>query len=95
MRQSSKKCSTDLSKKVSKTHVSKELSEQIHKKAIPFITWLKEAEVETSDDESDVELEFDEKAKISSIKEKKVTDRYQYSLVGMYGSNARQQWFSG
>ena len=57
---------------MSKKYVSKDLAEQIHKKANPFITWLKEAEEETSDeDESDVELEFDEKAKISSIKEKK------------------------
>ena len=62
----------DWAKKVSKKYVSKDLSEQIHKKAVPFITWLKEAEEETSDeDESDVELEFDEKAKISSLKEKK------------------------
>ena len=58
-------------KKVSKKYVSKELSEQIHKKADPFIKWLKEAEEESSDEESDVELEFDEKAKISSLKEKK------------------------
>lgn len=62
----------DWAKKVSKKYVTKELSEQIHKKAEPLITWLKEAEEESSDeDESDVELEFDEKAKISSLKEMK------------------------
>merc|ERR1711881_558615 len=59
-------------KKVSKKYVSKELSEQIHKKAEPFIKWLKEAE-EESDEEEDrdgaIDLEFDEKAKISPIKE--------------------------
>ena len=54
--------------KVSKKYVSKELSEQIHKKADPFIKWLKEAEEETSDEEEDgVELEFDDRAKISSL----------------------------
>jgi translation initiation factor 5 len=64
----------DWSKKVSKKYVSKELSEQIHKKAEKFIQWLKEADEESSeDDEDEVELEFDERAKISSIKEKTAT----------------------
>merc|ERR1711879_11860 len=59
-------------KKVSKKYVSKELSEQIHKKADPFIKWLKEAEEETSEeDEDEVELEFDDRAKISALQEKK------------------------
>lgn len=58
-------------KKVSKKYVSKELSEQIHKKAEPFLKWLKEAEEESEDEEDDeVELEFDDRAKISTIKEK-------------------------
>jgi len=63
----------DWAKKVSKKYVGKELSAEIHKKAEPFIVWLKEAEEESSDedDEDDLELEFDEKAKISSLKEKK------------------------
>ena len=62
----------DWGKKVSKKYVSKDLSEQIHKKAEPFLTWLKEAEEESSDEEEDdVELTFDEKAKISSLKEEK------------------------
>ena len=57
---------------MSKKYVSKELSEQIHKKAEPFLKWLKEAE-EESDEEDDsdgaIDLEFDERAKISTIKE--------------------------
>merc|ERR1711974_273159 len=56
-------------KKVSKKYVSKELSEQIHKKAEPFIKWLKEAE-EESDEEEDsdgaIDLEFDENGKETS-----------------------------
>lgn len=57
---------------MSKKYVSKELSEQIHKKAEPFLIWLKEAEEESEDDSEDdeLDLEFDERAKISSLKEK-------------------------
>lgn len=58
------------SKKVSKKYVSKDLSEQIHKKAEPFISWLKLAEEESSEDsDNEVELTFDERAKISTIQE--------------------------
>lgn len=56
-------------KKVSKKYVSKEMSEQIHKKAEPFLTWLKEAEEESEDEDDEIELEFDDRAKISTIKE--------------------------
>ena len=57
-------------KKVSKKYVSKELSEKIHKKCEPFLTWLKEAEEEESDEsDEEVEIGFDERAKISSMKE--------------------------
>merc|ERR1712110_1203305 len=59
-------------KKVSKKYVSKELSEKIHEKVKPFITWLKEAEEEESDEsDEEVELEFDERVHSSGIKEKK------------------------
>merc|ERR1719412_3379572 len=59
-------------KKVRKKYVSKELSEKIHEKVKPFITWLKEAEEEESDEsDEDVELEFDERVHSSGIKEKK------------------------
>eukprot|EP00088_Acartia_fossae_P050209 TRINITY_DN5609_c0_g1_i14.p1 TRINITY_DN5609_c0_g1~~TRINITY_DN5609_c0_g1_i14.p1 ORF type:complete len:445 (-),score=210.56 TRINITY_DN5609_c0_g1_i14:1480-2814(-) len=58
-------------KKVSKKYVSKDMAQKIHEKAAPFITWLKEAEEESeeSSDEDGIELEFDERAKISKIKE--------------------------
>jgi len=57
------------SKKVSKKNVSKEMAQKIHEKVAPFIKWLKEAE-EESDESSDdgVEIEYDERAKISKLK---------------------------
>ena len=59
---------------MSKKYISKELSEQIHKKAEAFLNWLKEAEEESEEDsDEDVELEFDERAKISTIKEKVIS----------------------
>ena len=54
-------------KKVSKKNVSKELAQKIHDKAAPFIKWLREAEEETS--ESDIEIEYDEREKISRLKQ--------------------------
>jgi len=57
-------------KKVSKKYVSKDMATKIHEKATPFITWLKEAEEESEDSsEDDIDLEFDERAHISKIKE--------------------------
>lgn len=58
------------SKKVSKKNVSKEMAQKIHDKVAPFIKWLKEAE-EESEEESDggVEIEYDDRAKISKLKE--------------------------
>merc|ERR1712243_313960 len=58
------------SKKVSKKNVSKEMAQKIHEKVAPFIKWLKEAE-EESDESSDdgVEIQFDDRAKISKLKE--------------------------
>merc|ERR1711902_23958 len=56
-------------KKVSKKNVSKELAQKIHDKAAHFIKWLQEAEEETSESEDDgVEIEYDERAKISKLK---------------------------
>ncbi|XP_076172893.1 eukaryotic translation initiation factor 5 [Ptiloglossa arizonensis] len=51
------------SSKVTKRYVSKDLSQEIHDKAAPFITWLKEAEVEESESEVDLEIEYDDRAK--------------------------------
>lgn len=60
--------------KVSKKYVSRDLSEEIHNKAQPFINWLKEAEEEESESEEeeeddDLEIEYDDRAKTSPLKE--------------------------
>lgn len=55
--------------KVSKKYVSKEVAAQIHDKASPFITWLQQAEEESEDSEDDdVEIGFDDRAKVDSLK---------------------------
>lgn len=58
-------------KKPSKKYVSRELSEEMHARAQPFITWLKEAEEESDSesDEDDVEITYDDRAR--EIKEEK------------------------
>ena len=56
-------------KKVSKKNVSKELAQKIHDKTAPFIKWLREAEEETSESDPDFEIEYDERKKISKLKE--------------------------
>jgi len=60
--------------KVSKKYVSKETAAQIHEKAKPFIQWLQEAEEEESDEESDddVEIEYNDRAKIEPLKKESV-----------------------
>ncbi|KAJ8922639.1 hypothetical protein NQ315_007671 [Exocentrus adspersus] len=73
-------CIIDWADKVSKKYVSKELSQEIHDKAAPFIKWLKEADTEDSDSEEesddDVEIEYNDRAQIQlkatpQVKEKK------------------------
>ncbi|XP_033232236.1 eukaryotic translation initiation factor 5 [Belonocnema kinseyi] len=52
--------------KVSKKNVAKDVSQEIHDKAAPFLTWLKEAEEEESESEEeddDLEIEYDDRAK--------------------------------
>merc|ERR1711922_119645 len=50
-------------------HISKELAQKIHDKAAPFIKWLQEAEEETSESDGELEIEYDDRAKISKLKE--------------------------
>lgn len=62
----------DWGKKVSKKYVSKETATEIHERAQPFLKWLQEAEVEETTEEeedSDIEIEYDEKARIQTLKE--------------------------
>ncbi|CAG9761972.1 unnamed protein product [Ceutorhynchus assimilis] len=58
--------------KVSKKYVSKEVSQEIHDKASPFIKWLKEADEESSDSEEesddDVEIEYNDRAQVTPLK---------------------------
>lgn len=48
--------------------MSKEVSQEIHDKAAPFIKWLKEAETEESESEEesddDVEIEYNDRAQV-------------------------------
>lgn len=61
------------SEKVSKKYVSKEMSQEIREKASPFIKWLKEADVESSEEDgSDVEIEYNDRAQVSPVKIKPV-----------------------
>lgn len=60
--------------KVSKKYVSKEVATEIHEKAKPFIQWLQEAEEEESsdEDESDVEIEYNDRAKVDALRKEPV-----------------------
>ncbi|XP_033242147.1 eukaryotic translation initiation factor 5 [Drosophila miranda] len=66
----------DWAQKVSKRHVSKKIATEIHEKVKPFVQWLKDAEEEDSssgdnDDaagDSDVEIEYDDRARIEPLK---------------------------
>lgn len=65
------------SKKVSKKYVNKELAQEIHEKAKPFISWLQEAEEEDSSgddeggEEETVEVVYSDRHISSSLKEVK------------------------
>jgi len=55
--------------KVQKKNVGKEVAQEIHEKAQPFIKWLKEAEEEESDgeDEEEIEVVYDERIRPDKI----------------------------
>lgn len=61
-------CIIEWSDKVSKKYVSREVSQEIHDKAAPFIKWLKEADTEESESEEEsddgVEIEYNDRAQI-------------------------------
>lgn len=57
---------------VSKKYVPKEVSQEIHTKAAPFVKWLQEAEEEESDSEEesdgDVEIEYNDRVQVTPLK---------------------------
>ncbi|XP_056644865.1 eukaryotic translation initiation factor 5-like [Diorhabda sublineata] len=58
-------CIIEWSEKVSKKYVAREISQEIHDKAAPFVKWLKEAESEDSENEDDnIEIEYNDRAQI-------------------------------
>lgn len=82
--------------KVSKKYVTKELSAEIHTKAEPFMKWLKEAEEEESSDEvseDDVEIEYDDRARISSLREQPATIIATNNGVGANGKKNEEDDF--
>ncbi|GBN52267.1 Eukaryotic translation initiation factor 5 [Araneus ventricosus] len=68
----------DWSQKVSKKYVSKEVAQEIHDKAKPFIKWLQEAEEEESSDEEEeeeVEVVYSDRHISTSISVEKETPK--------------------
>jgi translation initiation factor 5 len=72
----------DWSKKVSKKYVPKEVANEIHDKAAPFIKWLKEAEEEESsdgeddeEDEEEVEVVYSDRAAHALQEERRQTTK--------------------
>ncbi|KAH8027312.1 hypothetical protein HPB51_004224 [Rhipicephalus microplus] len=55
----------DWSKRVSKKYVSREVAQEIHERARPFIKWLQEAEEEESSSEGDGDDSQDENVEVS------------------------------
>lgn len=64
----------DWSKKVSRKYVSKEIAQEIHDKAKPFIKWLQEAEEEessTEEEEETVEVVYSDRIRSETLQEVK------------------------
>jgi len=57
----------DWGKRVSKKHVSKEISAAIHEKAQPFLKWLQEAEEDSEDSDEGLEIEYDDRARVNDL----------------------------
>lgn len=57
------------SKKVSKKYVGKEMAQEIHEKAKPFIEWLEQASEEEESSEEDLEIEYDDRHIAPGLKE--------------------------
>lgn len=62
---------------VSKRYVAKEVSQEIHSKAAPFVKWLQEADTEESSEseeesDADVEIEYDDRAQVTPLKPQSV-----------------------
>lgn len=55
--------------KVSKKYVKKDISEQIHAKAKPFIDWLRTADEESDEDEEEVEVVYTNRSEAAVLKE--------------------------
>jgi len=62
----------DWAAKMYKKTVGKEMAHEIHTKAAPFVTWLKEAEEDTEsdeDEEEEIEVVYDERVRGSAIED--------------------------
>jgi len=67
----------------SKRHVSEEVAKQIHEKVAPVITWLQTAEVESDEEDEEVEVVYSEQAS----KTKLITETIQVQNVSWFCTN--------
>ncbi|XKL66062.1 hypothetical protein PGB90_009482 [Kerria lacca] len=72
--------------KVSKKFVSRELNQEIHKAAEPFIKWLREAEEEDDsgeESEDDVEIEYNDRPNSVSLKQQIIPPKQNVGNAGV------------